>query len=460
MGMAEIAEVLWRRHLRHNPANPHWPDRDRFVLSNGHGSMLQYALLHLTGYDLPIDELQALPPAAFEDAGPPGSRRHARRRDHHRPARPGPRQRGRHGARRDAARGANSTARATTIVDHHTYVFVGDGCLMEGISHEACSLAGTLGLGKLIAIYDDNGISIDGEVAGLVHRRHAGALRGLRLERDRATSTATMSTRSTRRSTQAQGGDRQADADLLQDDHRQGRAEQGGHRRGARRGAGREGSRRDARGARLELSAVRDSGRRLRGVGRARARRSAASATGTRRSPPIAAAHPELAAEFVRRMTRRAAGRLRSRRRAHCIAQAAVEKAETSPRARPRRWRSRRSRRCCRNCSAVRPTSPAPNLTNWKGIEARSTRDAAGQLHLLRRARIRHDARSERPCAARRLHPVRRHVPDVLRLRAQRAAHGRADEAALDLRLHARFDRPGRRRPDAPVGRARAPACA
>ena len=115
MGMAEIAVALWNRHLRHNPANPQWADRDRFVLSNGHGSMLLYALLHLTGYDLPMDELQELPPAAL-------ARRRATRkygltpgrRDHHRPARPGPRQRGRHGAGGEAARRRVQPARAST----------------------------------------------------------------------------------------------------------------------------------------------------------------------------------------------------------------------------------------------------------------------------------------------------------------------------------------------------------
>ena len=142
MGMADIATVLWQRHLRHNPANPHWPDRDRFVLSNGHGSMLLYALLHLTGYDLPLDELKQLPPAALEDAGPSRSRAHARRRDHDRAAGPGPRQRRRHGAGRADAGARSSTGRAIAIVDHRTYVFVGDGCLMEGVSHEAASLAG------------------------------------------------------------------------------------------------------------------------------------------------------------------------------------------------------------------------------------------------------------------------------------------------------------------------------
>ena len=122
MGMAEIAVALWNRHLRHDPANPHWPDRDRFVLSNGHGSMLQYALLHLTGYDLPIDELRALPPAAFKDARPSGSRRDARRRNDHRSARPGPCQRRGHGARGAPPRGAfNRPGHA--IVDHRTYVF-------------------------------------------------------------------------------------------------------------------------------------------------------------------------------------------------------------------------------------------------------------------------------------------------------------------------------------------------
>jgi transketolase len=169
MGMADIAEVLWNRHLKHNPANPQWPDRDRFVLSNGHGSMLLYGLLHLTGYELSIDDLKSfrrlhsrtpghpevgITPGVETTTGPLGqglanavgmalaekllaqefNREHA-------------------GTRHD-------------IVDHFTYAFLGDGCLMEGISHEACSLAGTLRLSKLVAFYDDNGISIDGHVQG------------------------------------------------------------------------------------------------------------------------------------------------------------------------------------------------------------------------------------------------------------------------------------------------------
>ena len=162
MGMAEIAEVLWRRHLRHNPANPSWANRDRFVLSNGHGSMLLYALLHLTGYDLPMDEikrfrqLHSKTPGHPEFSCAPGVETTT-----------GPLGQGLANAvgmaLAERALAAEFNRDGFDIVDHHTYVFAGDGCLMEGISHEACALAGTLGLSKLIAIYDDNGISIDSE---------------------------------------------------------------------------------------------------------------------------------------------------------------------------------------------------------------------------------------------------------------------------------------------------------
>ncbi len=165
MGMAEMAVALWSHHLRHNPANPHWANRDRFVLSNGHASMLLYALLHLTGYELPLDELKrfrqigsrtpghpevGLTPGVETTTGPLGQglanavgfalAEHKLALEFNRPGH--------------------------TIVDHHSYVFLGDGCLMEGISHEAISLAGVWGLNKLIALYDDNGISIDGPVQG------------------------------------------------------------------------------------------------------------------------------------------------------------------------------------------------------------------------------------------------------------------------------------------------------
>jgi transketolase len=162
MGMAEIAEVLWIHHLRHNPAHPAWMDRDRFVLSNGHGSMLLYALLHLTGYDLPMAEirrfrqLHSKTPGHPERSCAPGVETTT-----------GPLGQGLANAVgmaiAERVLAAQFNRDGFPIVDHHTYVFLGDGCLMEGISHEACSLAGTLGLSKLIAIYDDNGISIDSE---------------------------------------------------------------------------------------------------------------------------------------------------------------------------------------------------------------------------------------------------------------------------------------------------------
>ncbi|MEE9222766.1 MAG: transketolase [Nitrosomonadaceae bacterium] len=165
MGMAEIAEVLWIHHLRHNPANPNWPDRDRFVLSNGHGSMLIYALLHLTGYDLPIEEikrfrqLHSKTPGHPEYGYTPGVETTT-----------GPLGQGLTNAvgmaLAEKILAAEFNRPGFDIVNHYSYAFLGDGCLMEGISHEACSLAGTLGLGKLICFYDDNGISIDGHVEG------------------------------------------------------------------------------------------------------------------------------------------------------------------------------------------------------------------------------------------------------------------------------------------------------
>ena len=164
MGMADMAVALWSRHLRHNPAHPQWAGRDRFVLSNGHASMLLYALLHLTGYDLPLHELKnfrqlhSKTPGHPEHGVTPGVETTT-----------GPLGQGLANAvgmaLAEKLLAAEFNREGHTIVDHHTYVFLGDGCLMEGISHEACSLAGAWKLGKLIALYDDNGISIDGQVA-------------------------------------------------------------------------------------------------------------------------------------------------------------------------------------------------------------------------------------------------------------------------------------------------------
>ena len=165
MGMADMAEVLWRGFLKHNPTNPNWADRDRFVLSNGHASMLIYSLLHLTGYNVTLDDIKNFRQLNAKTAGHPEFG--------HLPGietTTGPLGQGIANAvgmaiaERTLAAQFNKPAH--TIVDHHTYVFMGDGCMMEGISHEVCSLAGTLKLGKLIAFYDDNGISIDGEIEG------------------------------------------------------------------------------------------------------------------------------------------------------------------------------------------------------------------------------------------------------------------------------------------------------
>ncbi|MEW7866656.1 transketolase [Aeromonas diversa] len=165
MGMADIAEVLWRSHLKHNPSNPTWADRDRFILSNGHGSMLLYSLLHLSGYDLSIDDLKnfrqlhSRTPGHPEYGYAPGVETTT-----------GPLGQGITNAVgmaiAEKAMADQFNRPGHEVVDHYTYAFMGDGCLMEGISHEACSLAGTLGLGKLVAFWDDNGISIDGHVEG------------------------------------------------------------------------------------------------------------------------------------------------------------------------------------------------------------------------------------------------------------------------------------------------------
>ena len=165
MGMADIAEVLWNDFLRFNPANPAWPDRDRFVLSNGHGSMLLYAVAHLTGYELGIDELRNFRQLGSRTAGHPERELHIGIE-----TTTGPLGQGISNAVGMALAEQLLAARFNRpgfpVVDHRTFVFLGDGCLMEGISHEVSSLAGTLGLGKLVCLYDDNGISIDGEVAG------------------------------------------------------------------------------------------------------------------------------------------------------------------------------------------------------------------------------------------------------------------------------------------------------
>ena len=165
MGMADIAEVLWNGYLNHNPSNPQWANRDRFVLSNGHGSMLIYSLLHLTGYELSIDDLKNFRQLHSKTPGHPEYGYTAGVE-----TTTGPLGQGISNAvgmaLAEKVLASQFNKDGHDIVNHYTYTFAGDGCLMEGISHEVCSLAGTLGLGKLILFYDDNGISIDGEVEG------------------------------------------------------------------------------------------------------------------------------------------------------------------------------------------------------------------------------------------------------------------------------------------------------
>ncbi|WP_395706233.1 transketolase [Casimicrobium huifangae] len=161
MGMAEIAVALWSKHLRHNPANPHWPNRDRFVVSNGHGSMLPYSLLHLSGYDLSMDDIRKFRQLHSKTPGHPEVGITAGIE-----TTTGPLGQGIANAVGMALAEKLLNKRFGDVIDHRTYVLLGDGCMMEGVSHEACSLAGVWGLNKLVAFYDDNGISIDGEVQG------------------------------------------------------------------------------------------------------------------------------------------------------------------------------------------------------------------------------------------------------------------------------------------------------
>ena len=165
MGMADIAEVLWRGFMRHNPADPTWVNRDRFVLSNGHASMLLYSVLHLSGYPLSIDDLRAFRQLGSHTAGHPEHAPHLGIE-----TTTGPLGQGIANAvgmaLAEKLLAAHFNRDDVSLVDHRTWAFVGDGCLMEGVSHEACSLAGTLGLGKLVVFFDDNGITIDGDVRG------------------------------------------------------------------------------------------------------------------------------------------------------------------------------------------------------------------------------------------------------------------------------------------------------
>ena len=396
-------EVLWRDFLKHNPGNPSWADRDRFVLSNGHGSMLLYSLLHLTGYPLTIDDLQELPPVRL------AHRRAPRASTSTSASRPPPGPLGQGLANAVGMALAEKILAATfnrpghDIVDHRTWVFLGDGCLMEGISHEACSLAGTLGLGKLICFYDDNGISIDGEVHGWFTDDTPRRFEAYGWQVIRARRRPRSRTRSQRAIAEAQGRNDAPDADLLQDHHRLGRAEQAGHRGHARRGARRRRGRSGAQDARLALRAVRDPGRdsqrpgtrasaaprprsdwtaRLGGLsqGLSRTSRPSSSAASTGELPD---GWRKALAEVVR------AARREARRRGDALVVAAGAE-------RARRGDAGTARRLGRPHRFEQHAIARARRT----ITARRHRR---QLHALRRARVRHDRHHERHRAARRL---------------------------------------------------------
>jgi transketolase len=282
MGMAEIAEVLWNRHLRHNPANPKWADRDRFVLSNGHGSMLLYALLHLTGYDLSIDDLKnfrqlhSKTPGHPEYGYTPGVETTT-----------GPLGQGITNAvgmaMAEKLLAAEFNRPGHEIVDHRTYAFLGDGCLMEGISHEACALAGTWGLGKLTAFWDDNGISIDGHVEGWFTDDTPKRFEAYGWQ---VIPNVDGHDPAAERRHRRPGPTLAADADLLQDAHRPGFAQQGRHPRRAWRAAGRRRDRRRARPHGL-VPALRDSPRRSMPAWDAKQEGRRAESDWQRSSPPM-----------------------------------------------------------------------------------------------------------------------------------------------------------------------------
>ena len=437
MGMAEIAVALWSKHLRHNPANPHWPNRDRFVVSNGHGSMLPYSLLHLSGYDLSMDDIRKFRQLHSKTPGHPEVGITAGIE-----TTTGPLGRGIANAVGMALAEKLLNKRYGDVIDHRTYVFLGDGCMMEGVSHEACSLAGVWGLNKLVAFYDDNGISIDGEVQGWFRDNTAerfraygwhviGPIDGHSIPAvDAAIETAKKETS-------------KPVLIICKTDI--------GHGSPNKHGTA------DAHGTAVmgdEIEATRKH------IGWAHApfvvpaeayEALDAKASGAEIEPPgtkvFASADPEL--------KRRLAGELPANYAD--VVKSAVDAAIAVD-------KEVATRKAAQN--ALEKFGPAlpemiggsadltgSNLTNHKQSVAVDTEGNGN--HVSYGVREFGMCHRQRHGAAWRRDPLRRHLPRVQRLRAQRRAHGRADEAARALYLHPRFNWRRRRRPDASAGGTR-----
>ncbi len=450
MGMADIAEVVWNDFLRHNPNNPKWFDRDRFVLSNGHGSMLQYALLHLSGYDLPIEELKNFRQLHSKTAGHPEASETPGVE-----TTTGPLGQGLANAVGIALAEKLLAQRFNrpdfNIVDHHTWVFLGDGCLMEGISHEACSLAGTWGLGKLIALWDDNHISIDGDTAGWFTDDTPArfesygwqVIRGVNghdpVEIAQAIRTAQAETaRPTLiccRTTIGFGAP-----------NKQGK--ESAH--GAPLGKDELALARETLGwthAPFEIP-VRD----LRRLARRQHRPGARGSSGTSCSTRYASAHPELAAELLRR----AQGELPEDFGARAEAYIAKLQADGPVVA------SRKASQMA--LEAFAPLLPEliggsadlahSNLTLWKGSTSVAGKDPDANYIYYGVREFGMSAISNGLALHGGFLPYDATFLVFSRLRAQRTAHVGADPGARHPRVHPRLDRPRRRRPDAPAGRA------
>ena len=446
MGMADIAEVLWKDHLNHSPSNPKWFNRDRFVLSNGHGSMLIYSLLHLTGYELSIKDLKQFrqmdskTPGHPEYGYTPGVETTT-----------GPLGQGLANAVgmaiAEKTLGAQFNRPGFDVVDHHTYVFAGDGCLMEGISHEVCSLAGTLKLGKLIVFYDDNGISIDGEVEDwfsddTAKRFDAYDWQVLAVDGhdSDAINEAVIAAKADPRPTlikcktiigfgspNKQGTSATHGAPLGPDEIKA--------------------TREALDWPHNEFIIPED----IKAAWDCTEKGFGAETAWKELLVGYEEEHPELAMELVRRLKGQLPGFFKAK----------ADEYIASLQANPENIASRKaSQNCLEAYGSMLPEliGGSADLTRLKFNQLvrkhAANRQRRWQLHLLRRARIWHDCHRLGHRLAWRFRPLHCDLPDLYGIRTQRGPHGCLDAAAKYIGLHARLHRPGRRRSDSPAHRA------